>query len=133
MQRISVMVITPDPTLGQYLAERLSDQSFEVFDVRPGPKVVDRVYAVSPFIAVLDHIEERSDAVQLEIALLKRRRQQVQIILASGNSSTREAQLVEQGIFFYFAGRFRSELVRVVLAAARALGHNGNEDASDSP
>jgi len=78
---LRVMVITPDLGLGRYLADQLPRNLFEVFDARPGPQFVDATYAISPHIAVLDHIEKRTEGVQLEIALLQKRVPRVRIIL----------------------------------------------------
>lgn len=122
MQRFRVMVVTSDATLGRYLTDHLPRRWFEVLDIRPGPAFVDAACDAPSHVAILDGIDKRTGMVQLEIALLKKRQPRVRIILASGRSSTEEASLVEQGVFFYFAGRPRHELVRVVRAATSKSG-----------
>lgn len=122
MQRLRVMTVTPDADLSRELSGQLPQRLFRMVDVRPGPAFISTAYSESPHIAVLDQIERRTESAQLEIALLKKIRPGVRIILSSRFSSTVEAPLVEQGIFFYFAGRSKSELFRVVLASAKAFG-----------
>lgn len=117
------MVVTPDPGLGQYLTHRLSAARFEVIDIRPGPAFVEAVYRATPDIAVLDGIEERNEATQLEIALLKKRRPDVQVIAVSDRSSVKDASIVEQGVFYYSAGHPRCDLVRLISAAAKTDGN----------
>lgn len=121
MQRFRVIVVTSDTALGRYLIDHLPRRRFEVVDIRPGPGFVEAAYHAPPHVAVLDGTDKRTGMAQLEIALLKKRQPRVRIILASGRSSAKEASLVEQGIFFYFAGRPRHELVRVVHAATSEL------------
>lgn len=126
MQRFRVMIVTPDANLCRDLSRQLPKRRFRMVDVRPGPVFVNAAYSELPHIAVLDQIEKRAQSAQLEIALLKKIRPGVRIILSSRSSSTVEAPLVEQGIFFYFAGRPRRELFRVILASAKALGSRGD-------
>lgn len=127
MQRLRVMIVTPDVDLPRELSGQLPQRLFRMIDVRPGPAFVSTAYSESPHIAVLDQIEQRTESAQLEIALLKKIRPGVRIILSSRLSSTVEAPLVEQGIFFYFAGRPQSELFRVVIASAKAFGLRDDE------
>lgn len=127
MQRLRVMIVTPDADLPRELSGQLPKRLFRMVDVRPGPAFISTAYSESPHIAVLDQIEQRTESAQLEIALLKKIRPGVRIILSSRFSSTVEAPLVEQGIFFYFAGRPQSELFRVVLASAKAFGLRDDE------
>lgn len=121
MQRLHVMAVTPDKALGRYLETRLSRARFEVSDHRPGTDFIEAAYKTAPHIAVLDHVAERGEMAQMEIALLKKRRPDVRIILVSSNSTEADASLVEQGIFFYLAGGSHYGLVRVVCAASRGL------------
>lgn len=125
MKQLAVMVVTPDPGLDQYLASRLPPDRFEVTEVRPGAPLVDAVDRTPPDIVVLDRIEERGDAVQVEIALLKRRRPEVRVIAVSEHSSAKDATVVEQGVFFYLAGHSRTEecvrLVDLITAAAESI------------
>lgn len=126
MQRFRIMVVTVDTRLGRYLTDQLPERWFEVLDVRPGPGFVDAAYDKPLHVAILDGTDKRTGMVQLEIALLKKTQPRVRIVLASGRSSAQEASLVEQGIFFYFAGRPPHELVRVVRAATSETGCHMN-------
>lgn len=130
MQQLRVMVVTPDSALSRDLAERLSKKRFTVIDLRPGPEFVDVAYRCVPDIAILDRIEQRRGSAMLEISILKKRRANMPIIVTSGESSEAEASIIEQGVFFYFAGRSRRDLARLVLAAARTLG-GGDEAQAD--
>lgn len=121
------MVVTPIPTLGRYMKRMLPVERFDVMDVRPGPDFVEAAYRASPHIAVLDRIEKRTDAVQLEIAVLRKRRSDVEIIAVSDRSSAKDASIVEQGVFYYLAGRSRRALIRLVVAAADAVANRFEE------
>lgn len=123
MKRLCLMVVTPIPTLGRYVKRLLPSERFDVIDVRPGAHFVEAVYRASPHIAVLDRIEKRSEAAQLEIAMLKKRRPEVEVIVVSERSSAKDASIVELGVFYYLAGRSQRELIRLIGAAADAVGH----------
>lgn len=111
------------PTLGRYVRAQLPAERFEVVDVRPGPDFIDAVYRASPHIAVLDRIEKRSEAAKLELAMLKRHRPDVEVIVVSDRSSAKDAFIVELGVFYYLAGGPRRVLIRLIEAAANALGY----------
>lgn len=117
------MVVAPTPTLGRYVRAQLPAERFEVVDVCPGPGFIDAVYRTSPHIAVLDRIEKRSEAATLELTMLKRRRPDVEVIVVSDRSSAKDASIVELGVFYYLAGSPRRVLIRLIEAAADALGH----------
>lgn len=104
MQRLRVMIVTPDAHLTRELWRQLPKRLFRMVDVRPGPAFISAAYSESPHIAVLDQIEQRAESAQLEIALLKKIRPGVRIILSSRFSSIVEAPLVEQGIFLAISG-----------------------------
>ena len=120
MHTARVVVVSPSRALGVTLLRRLSPARFEVVDVEPGPGVVRAVCRNRPGIAVIDRIDERPEAAQLEIAVLKELWPGVQIIALSSNSSETDASIVEQGVFYYTAEAPVDEIVRVILAAHRA-------------
>lgn len=75
----------------------------------------------APEIAVIDGIDERPQAAQIEIALLKDRCPDVQVIAVSGRSSESDAGVVEQGIFYYLTASIGHELPRLIEAAAATV------------
>jgi len=100
--------------------QRLSAERFEVVVVEPGPDVVRAVCRDRPGIAVIDRIDERPEAAQLEIAVLKEMWPGVEIIALSLHSSEADASIVEQGVFYYTGAASMDEIVRVIHAAERA-------------
>lgn len=120
MQTARVVVVSPSRDLGTALAQRLSSTQFEVIYVEPGSDVVKAVSRDRPGIAVIDRIDERLAAAQLEIAVLKELWPGVEIIALSSNSSEADATIVEQGVFYYTADAPVDEVIRVIHAAALA-------------
>ena len=118
MYRLNLLVVS-DEEAGVWLRERLSPREFAVSVVPPGPKLVEAARSTRPHLAVLEGIDRRPKTASLEVAVLKDQNPGVQIIALSENSSEFDACVVEQGIFFYLAGRPREELLRVIAAAAR--------------
>lgn len=116
----TVVLISPSASLAGALSRALSPDQFNVAHVKPGPAVLQAVRRERPQIAVVDGIDERPDAAQLEIALLKELCPDARIIALSGKSSDADAGVVEQGIFYYMAAPLVGELVRVIHAAERA-------------
>jgi DNA-binding response OmpR family regulator len=119
MNHSTVLVISPAPLLGGWLADRLSHGRYTVRSAMPGPKLVAAVRQSRPDVAVLDGIHARPGLAQLEVALLKDQSPGVQIIALSDDSSEQDGGVIEQGIFCYLAGHSLEELVRVIEAAAR--------------
>jgi DNA-binding response OmpR family regulator len=126
MGRLKLLVVS-DEEAGLWLTERLSPLDFTVSVVAPGPKLVEAARTTRPHLAVLEGIDRRPKAAPLEVAVLKDQSPGVQIIALSENSSEFDAGVVEQGIFFYLAGRSRDELLRVIDAAAREWEASGLE------
>lgn len=120
MQTARVVVVSPSRALGTALVRRLPSARFDVVDAEPGPDVIKAVSRNRPGIAVIDRIDERPEAAQLEIAVLKELWPGVEIIALSSNSSEIDASIVEQGVFYYTAAAPIEEVVRVILAAERA-------------
>jgi DNA-binding response OmpR family regulator len=118
MGNLHLLVISPGEETGAWLAGRLSPEDFQVSTAPPGPTLVATVRQARPHVAVLDGIDARPREAQMEVALLKDQSPGVQIIALSMNSSEYDAEVVEQGIFFYLAGHSREQLLRVIQAAA---------------
>lgn len=125
MTPTTVIVISPSGMLGVALSRALSTSGFQIVPVRPGPDVLDAVRRVRPRIAVIDRIDERPEAAQLEIALLKTLSPDVQIIAVSDRSSEVDAAVIEQGIFYYAVGASSGELVQLINAAERSYSRKG--------
>lgn len=119
---ISLVVVSPSGALGAALAQALSAARFRVVAARPGPAVLRAVHEERPRVVVLDRVNERPEAAQLEVALLKELCPGVPVIALSSDSTERDAQIVEQGIFYYLAGASLSELVRIIDAAEQTAG-----------
>lgn len=120
MSTTTVVVISPSEQLGAVLSQALSPERFDVVEVRPGPGVLRVLRRERPRIAVVDRIDERPEAAQLEIALVKELCPEAPIVALSGKSSETDAQVLEQGIFYYMAAPSGGDLVRVIHAAERA-------------
>jgi DNA-binding response OmpR family regulator len=117
----SVLINTSDTALADVVTSRLrtSDIRTAVVACQPGLSFMQAARRARPDVAVLDAVEERVDAAQMEIELLKELRQDVRIIAVSRQPSQQDAWVVERGVFFYMAAPAVDELVRVVEAATR--------------
>lgn len=122
---IRVLVISSSGALSAALSEELPSSRFHVLEVRPGPRVLDAARRERPRIAVVDGIDERPEAAQLEIAVLKELCPGVEIIALSNESSEQDASVVEQGVFYYQGDASAGELVRIIDAAERASVSKG--------
>lgn len=118
MDRLNVLVISAGAETGSWLADRLSPDRYAVSTARPGPDLIRAVREGHPHVAVLDAIHARPGVAQMEVALLKDHSPDVQIVALSGQSSERDGDVIEQGVFCYLAGCTRDELLRVIEAAA---------------
>jgi len=125
MAPTKIVVVSPTRALGAALSERLSGDGFEVVTVHPGPTVFEVVRANRAAIAVVDRIDERPDAAQLEIAVLKEISPGVEIIALSDHSSERDATVVEQGVFYYGSAVSVAQLTRLIHAADHSLVARG--------
>jgi len=111
------VVISPSSALSTALSQELPSSRFHVVDIRPGLDVLEAVRRDRPRIAVVDGIDGRPEAAQLEIALLKDLCPGVEIIALSHESSEQDASVIEQGVFYYRAAASAHELVRIIDAA----------------
>ena len=126
MSTTPILIISPDPAVAAFLGAHLPAGEFAIEAVRPGADATARACREPLAVAIVDRIEQRADAAQLEISLLKQTQPQVRVIAISRDSSHRDARIVEQGLFYYWTGRPRPALVDLVQAAAgRAV--NGKE------
>lgn len=121
MRMFRVLVNSLDTAIGDFLKGRLSPSRFEVVPVQPGLGFIDAACRERPEIAVLDCVHERLDAVPMEVAVLKEIRPKVRIIVLSGKSSTKDASVVEQGIFYYMTVPVGPALIQVIEGAAQAI------------
>jgi DNA-binding NtrC family response regulator len=119
MTPFHLLVISADQETGAWLTENLPARRFLVRSTRPGSSLIPMLRSWRPQVAVVNGIDRRREAAELEVALLKDRSPGVQVIVQCERSSVLDAQLIEQGVFYYLAGRSRAELLRVVEAAAR--------------
>jgi DNA-binding response OmpR family regulator len=119
MVPLHLLVISADDETGSWLVQHLPERRFRVKSARPGPTLIPTVRSWRPQVAVVDGIDRRREAAQMEVALLKDQSPGVQVIALCERSSELDAQVIEQGIFYYLAGCSRGELLRVVEAAAR--------------
>ncbi len=115
----AMLVISPTGELRRSLAALLNG-SCDVTDARPGADVLRVLQRERPGVVIVDRIDERPEAAQLEIALVKELCPEARVIALSRNSSDADAFVVEQGIFCYVAAPCEGELVRLIQAATRA-------------
>lgn len=113
-----LLVVSPSESLGDWLTNELPRDRFNVWFSRPGAQVLGAVIGSRPEIAIIDGIDTRPEAAQLEIALLKSVCPETRVIAVSGCSSGADASVVEQGVFYYVAAPSEGELVRAVESAA---------------
>lgn len=113
-----VLVISPSESLRTWLSNSLSPARFCIWHSCPGSEVLPAVLSVRPQIAVVDGIDARPEAAQLEIALVKSVCPEARIIALSGHSSGADAPVLEQGVFYYMAATSNGDLVRVLESAA---------------
>ncbi|MEX0886380.1 MAG: hypothetical protein WD009_08075 [Phycisphaeraceae bacterium] len=125
MDRIHLLIISPDPLVGGFFTTHLSAARYAVEAVRPGPDTTARVCRPPVDVAVIDRIDQRPDAAHAEIALLKQSHPQARVIAMSRDSSANDAGIVEQGLFYYWTGKPRTPLLQIIEAAA---GRTGKEE-----
>lgn len=114
----NVLVVSPSEVLRDALEGDLPRERFRVWYARPGAPVLPALLRSRPWIAVVDGIDARPEAAQLEIALVKSVCPEARVIAVSGCSSGVDAAVVEQGVFYYVAAPSPDELVRAVEIAA---------------
>ena len=115
----SVLINTSDIALADAITARLRSSRIPIVVCHPGISFMQAARRERPDVAVLDAVEERVDAAQMEIELLKELCQDVRIIAVSREPSQQDAWVVERGVFFYMAAPDVGELLRVVEAATR--------------
>lgn len=119
MDTTTLLVISPSTDLGASLRQLLPPSRFDVVHMLPGAGLLQGLRRIRPRIAVVDCIDHRPEAAQLEIALIKEMYPEAQIIAVSANSSAADVFVIEQGLFCYVAAPDDDELVRIIHAAFR--------------
>ena len=122
---LQVMVVSPEGTIGEFLKANLSPSYFRVSVVSPGAGFVPASRREHPEIAVIDSVDERPAAAQLEIELLKEICPEIRIIALTQKSSPKDADIVEQGVFYYMTSIAGAELIQIIEAAARLIEKQG--------
>jgi len=116
---IKIMVVGPDNGLSSFLKEKLPETGFEIFHCIPGANFIGEARRAQ--IAVFDRIHERTENARQEISMLKENNPKLPIIAISEHSTGRDADVVNQGVFYYLAGYSGQKLLRVIRAAADSI------------
>ena len=124
---VCILVDSPDPRVEQMLRHRLSRERFRIVDVSPRSNFIELVRHERPAIAIIDRINERQDAALLKIAIVKDSCPETRIVAISSSTSMADAAIVEQGVFYYVTNPTSDELIRIIEAAANALGSQPSE------
>jgi DNA-binding NtrC family response regulator len=124
---LRILVNSPDEAVARALEDGLDPEVFLVTDVRPGPGFVRSVRGECSDIVIIDRVNERLDAAQVEIEVVKGFRPEARVIVISEESSEKDAKIIEQGVYYYLTSGTVSELIRVVKAAAQSLGVHQKE------
>jgi DNA-binding NtrC family response regulator len=119
---VRILINSPDEDVARVLQSGLEPQAYLVTDVRPGPAFVRTVREEWSDIVIIDRVHERPDAAQVEIEVVKGLRPEARIIVISGESSEKDAKIIEQGVYYYLTSGTVPELIRVIKAAAKSLG-----------
>lgn len=118
---LGVLIVGPDDVLAGSLRQELSPGECDIVGVRPGSGFVHAARLRKPQIAVLDRVDRRREAAQTEIAVLRDARDDVRIIVVCEASSSEDARLVEEGIFYYLSPPSIGRLSEVIRAAAHSI------------
>lgn len=114
-------MIGPDfAATAELLRHHLAASRFAVAAAAPGIAFLQSVRQERPDIAVLDHVNDRPHAAEMELAILKELRPDVRIIVVNERQSPEDAWVAERGVFFFTTLPPGPELVRVIEAAAQA-------------
>ncbi|MBI2566268.1 MAG: hypothetical protein HYV63_04455 [Candidatus Schekmanbacteria bacterium] len=116
----TLLVCSPEPEIAVALERKLGEQRMRVVAVAPGVAFVRSVMAERPLMAVLDRVDERPVAAQMEVELLKIARPEVRIVVLSAHSTPHDAALLKQGVLYFVAQSWRQVLAQVVDAAIQA-------------
>ncbi|MEE8460000.1 MAG: hypothetical protein V3S08_09000 [Phycisphaerales bacterium] len=119
---IRLLVDSQNPNTAVFLRGRLDADRIRIFCVEVKTDFMDMARRVQPDIAVIDGIHERQETARARITALKAINPGVRIIAVSGHSSALDVRVVELGVFYYLTLAAGDELVRIIEAAAGALG-----------
>lgn len=114
-----IVVVSPDDRISDFLESRLAEDAAEIINCEPGEEFIRQASRAQ--IAVIDRINERPENARLEITMLRRNDPAVPVIAVSERSSDRDAEVVNQGLFYYLAGYSEQKLLRIVQAAIDSL------------
>jgi DNA-binding NtrC family response regulator len=114
----TILLNSPDHSLAEALEARLGSLGLRTVTCEPGLSFLEVARRERPGVAVLDRVNERVEAAQMEIQLLKELWQEVRIVVVSSQPSQEDGRVVERGVFFYLAAPAMAELIRVIEAAA---------------
>jgi DNA-binding response OmpR family regulator len=117
--RQKILVVSAGSATAVELSARLNAQQYQVVAARSGAGLIRALRQMRPHLVVVDSIDARPDAAQLEVALLKDQCPGVPIIALSAVSTETDGAVIEQGIFCYLGGASLEELVRVIEVACR--------------
>lgn len=118
---IRILIHSPSSAIAQFLRKDLDPDRYEVSSVQMGPEFVQVFRRIGPQIVILDRVDERQEAAQIAIAMVKDIHPDTRIIIISEQSSKKDAGIIEQGIFYYLTSGAGRELIRVIQAAAQSM------------
>lgn len=121
MKAIRILVSSSNDEVSEFLNQTLSRMRFEVSAVVPGKRYREVVQRVRPAIALVDVIDERPDAARSEVEILREVCPEARIVALSRSSSSQDAGVIEQGVFYYLANDWQGRLSEVIEAAALAF------------
>ena len=119
---LRVLVGSSDPGVAKSLDVGLPPQSYELMPTCPFQKVVETVADGHPDVLVLD-IEGQGSILSGEVVhLLRSVQPALRIVILNAVSSFHDAEVIEEGVFYYMTKPADgSRLVEVVEAAGRAV------------
>ncbi len=124
---IRILVDSPDPNTVEFLRKRLSDARFKIVTPTERQRFSELAHREQPQIAIIDRIHERQEVARQRIAVLQEMCPGVRIIAISEQSSSDDAPIIEQGVFYYLALPVGNELIRVIEAGAAGLTQHTND------
>lgn len=118
---ISILVDSTDHRTIEFLRKHLSDARFKIIATNQKQCFSEIAQQEQPQIAIIDRIHERQEIARQQIAELQEICLGVRIIAISEQPSSKDASVIEQGLFYYLTLPIGEELIRVIEAGAIAL------------
>lgn len=126
--RFRVLVGSQDPLVHRLLEGGLPAGAFEILLPPAARGVVEAVVDQSPDLLILD-IDWEGGAPAEAVRMLRKLRPALRIIALSAESSSRDAEVVSEGVFYYTVKPVGEDLIEVIQAAAHPhSGRPGGED-----